>query len=102
MSPETFFSGEGLLASIAAVTCMHSLHVPSEVLTSRRFKITFLTIEQWWSLFGADDFMCVHSMMVHETSAIMTKTDQVIPQMTSDLGVLFMLEVTHMTFIHLG
>ena len=102
VSHETFFSGKDLLASIATVTCMDSLHVPSEVLTSRRFIITFLTLEQRWSLFGAEDFMRVHSMMVHETSAIVTKTDQVILQMSSDLGVLFMLEVTHMTLIHRG
>ena len=102
VSHETFFSGKDLLASIATVTCMDSLHVPSEVLTSRRFIITFLTLEQRWGLFGAEDFMRVHSMMVHETSAIVTKTDQVILQMSSDLGVLFMLEVTHMTLIHQG
>ena len=102
VSHETFFSGKDLLASIATVTCMDSLHVPSEVLTSRRFIITFLTLEQRWGLFGAEDFMRVHSMMVHETSAIVTKTDQVILQMSSDLGVLFMLEVTHMTLIHRG
>ena len=102
VSHETFFSGKDLLASIATVTCMDSLHVPSEVLTSRRFIITFLTLEQRWGLFGAEDFMRVHSMMVHETSAIVTKTDQVILQMSSDLGVLFMLEVTHVTLIHRG
>ena len=102
VSHETFFSGKDLLASIATVTCMDSLHVPSEVLTSRRFIITFLTLEQRWGLFGAEDFMRVHSMMVHKTSAIVTKTDQVILQMSSDLGVLFMLEVTHMTLIHRG
>ena len=102
VSHETFFSGKDLLASIATVTCMDSLHVSSEVLTSRRFIITFLTLEQRWGLFGAEDFMRVHSMMVHETSAIVTKTDQVILQMSSDLGVLFMLEVTHMTLIHRG
>ena len=102
VSHETFFSGKDLLASIATVTCMDSLHVSSEVLTSRRFIITFLTLEQRWGLFGAEDFMRVHSMMVHETSAIVTKTDQVILQMSSDLGVLFMLEVTHVTLIHRG
>ena len=75
VSHETIFSWKDLLASIATVTCMDSLHVSSEVLTSRRFIITFLTLEQRWSLFGAEDFMCVHTMMIHETSAIMTKTD---------------------------
>ena len=75
--------------------------MPSEVLTSWRFIITFLTLQQLL-LFRAEHFMCEHCMIVLETSAFMTKHNHVHPHMIFHLGVLFMLEATYVTLIFRG